>query len=75
MWQHYAMMTLEELIAAAGGVTRLAQIAGVNHSSVSASWRRTGKVPVERAHRISEALAIPLSKIRPDVWRPEVAAD
>ena len=67
-------MTIDELIALAGGVTRLAEIAGVDHSSVSASWRRTGRVPVERAHRISEALSIPLSEIRPDVWRSEVAA-
>lgn len=67
-------MTIEELIVAAGGVSRLAEIAGVDHSSVSASWRRTGRVPVERAHRISEALQIPLSEIRPDVWRPNTEA-
>ena len=67
-------MTIDELIIAAGGVTRLAEIAGVDHSSVSASWRRTGKVPVERALLISKALSIPLSRIRPDVWHPEAAA-
>lgn len=67
-------MTIDELIAAAGGVNSLAQIAGVDRTSVSVSWRRTGRVPVERAHRISEALAIPLSDIRPDVWRPIVPA-
>lgn len=66
--------TIDELITAAGGVSRLAEIAGVDHSSVSASWRRTGRVPVERALRISEALQIPLSKIRPDVWRPDGVA-
>lgn len=67
-------MTLDEIIAAAGGVTELARIAEVNHSTISATWRRNGRVPVERAHRISEALAIPLSDIRPDVWRPTTEA-
>lgn len=63
-------MTLEEIIAAAGGVTELARIAGVNHATVSATWRRRGRVPVERARAISEELKIPLSEIRPDIWRP-----
>ena len=67
-------MTLDDIIAAAGGVGELARIAEVNHATVSATWRRTGRVPVERAHRISEKLNIPLSEIRPDVWRPEEAA-
>lgn len=63
-------MTLDELIRRAGGVSSLARIAGVNHATISATWRRTGRVPVERAHAISEGLDIPLSDIRPDVWRP-----
>lgn len=67
-------MTIDELIAAAGGVTRLAEIAGVDHSSISASWRRTGRVPAERALRISDALGIPPHRIRPDLWRPEPEA-
>lgn len=69
-------MTLEEIIAKAGGVSELARIAGVNHSTISATWRRTGRVPVERVHAISESLSIPLHEIRPDVWRtptPEAA--
>lgn len=68
-------MTLEEIIARAGGVTGLARVAGVNHATISATWRRTGRVPVERAHAISEALAIPLSEIRPDIWRPASAGE
>lgn len=63
-------MTLEEIIAAAGGVGELARIAGVNHATVSATWRRRGRVPVERAIVVSDALNIPLHKIRPDIWRP-----
>lgn len=66
-------MTVDEIIEAAGGVTKLAKIAGVDHSTISASWRRSGRVPVDRAHAISEALAIPLHKIRPDVWREAAA--
>ena len=69
-------MTLDEIIEAAGGVTQLAKIAGVNHSTV-AWWRRHGNrvATVDRAQRISRALGIPLHKIRPDIWpTPEVEA-
>lgn len=62
-------MTLDDIAALAGGVNKLAEIAGVHQTTVSASWRRSGRVPVDRAHRISEALGIPLHEIRPDVWR------
>jgi DNA-binding transcriptional regulator YdaS (Cro superfamily) len=67
-------MTLEEIIIAAGGASELARIAGVHRATVSATWRRRGKVPVERARAISDALQIPLHKIRPDIWRAEVVA-
>jgi hypothetical protein len=66
-------MTLEELISHAGGVTRLAEIAGVKHSTVAATWRRKGRVPVERVRPISESLGIPLHEIRPDIWHPPTA--
>lgn len=62
-------MTIDELIERAGSATKLAKIAGVHRASVSGSWQRTGRIPVERAHAISEALKIPLHEIRPDVWR------
>lgn len=65
-------MTLEEIIVAAGGVSALATLAGVDHSTVAATWRRTGRVPVERARTISEKLGIPLHEIRPDIWHPEI---
>lgn len=67
-------MMIDELIAKAGGVAKLAEIAGVNRASISASWRRSGRVPVERARRISEALRIPLHEIRPDIWRDPIVA-
>lgn len=61
-------MTLDEIIAKAGGVTELAKIAEVHHATISATWRRKGRVPVERAQRISIALSIPLHEMRPDIW-------
>lgn len=70
-------MTLDEIIAVAGGVTKLAAAANVDHSTISSGWRRTGRIPVERALLIHEKLAIPLHDLRPDVWqapRPDEAA-
>src|SRR6185437_12204503 len=63
-------MELDQIINAAGGIGPLAALAGVQYATVSVSWRRTGKVPVERAWVIHEALGIPLHELRPDVWRP-----
>jgi hypothetical protein len=60
-------MTIDEIIAKAGGVVKLAETAGVDHSSIY-GWRRREKIPVERARVIHEKLDIPLHEIRPDVW-------
>ena len=60
-------MTIDEIIAKAGGVTELARMLNVHHSSVC-DWRRANRVPVPRAQAISEQLSIPLHEIRPDVW-------
>lgn len=62
------MLTIDELIARAGGVGKLAAAAGVDHSTISASWRRSGSVPAKRAVAINRALGIPLHEIRPDLW-------
>lgn len=67
-------MSIDELIGFAGGVVALARIAGVDHATVSATWRRKDRVPVERCQIISEALDIPLHELRPDIWRPPVEA-
>lgn len=61
-------MTIDELISAAGSIGRLAEIAGVDRTSIAASWKRAGRVPAARAHAISAALGIPLHEIRPDLW-------
>ena len=60
-------MTINEIIAMAGGVVKLARLCGVSHSSVC-DWRRASRIPVERAMLIHEKLSIPLHEIRPDVW-------
>jgi DNA-binding transcriptional regulator YdaS (Cro superfamily) len=67
-------MTLDEIIELAGGVTKLAELANVDHSTISSGWRRTGKIPVERALLIHDKLAVPLHEIRPDIWRPAITA-
>jgi DNA-binding transcriptional regulator YdaS (Cro superfamily) len=68
------MLSMDEIISRAGGVTQLAKLVGVNHATISASWRRSGRIPVERALLIHEHLNIPLHELRPDVWRPEPEA-
>ena len=70
-------MELDEIIEKAGGVTQLARIAEVDHSTISAGWRRRGKVSIAAAMRISERLGIPRHEIRPDIWpaQPEMAGD
>lgn len=62
-------MNVSEIVTVAGGLKKLGEIAGVDHSTV-AGWKRAGRIPVERARKIHEALDIPLHEIRPDVWRP-----
>jgi hypothetical protein len=66
-------MTIDELIAFAGGVSKLAESAKCDRVTIY-GWRRRGRVPVERARDISGALDLPLHEIRPDVWPAEVAA-
>lgn len=60
-------MDIDPIIAAAGGVTKLAQVAGVDRTTVT-YWRTRGQIPVQRALRIHHELAIPLHELRPDVW-------
>ncbi|HEY1300811.1 MAG TPA: YdaS family helix-turn-helix protein [Stellaceae bacterium] len=67
-------MTLDEIIEAAGGVVKLADIAGVDHSTVIFWRRKSGRVPVARAILIADRLGIPRCEIRPDIWEPAAAA-
>jgi hypothetical protein len=62
---------LIRLIEQAGGLGPVADCLGITKQAVSA-WER---VPVDRAHALSEAFGVPLHRIRPDVWRtPSEAA-
>jgi DNA-binding transcriptional regulator YdaS (Cro superfamily) len=67
--------TIDELAGLAGSLTRLAEIAGVNYSTVATSWKRKGRVPAERAQAVSDGLGVPLHEIRPDLWREPPAGE
>jgi DNA-binding transcriptional regulator YdaS (Cro superfamily) len=67
-------MDIEDIIRVAGGTTELGKAAGVDRTTVN-WWLRVGKIPPERAVKISDHFGIPLHEIRPDLWRvPEDAA-
>jgi len=55
-------MTVDEIVKLAGGVSKLAALLGVDHSSVS-WWKRQGHIPPERAIAIHEILDVPLREI------------
>lgn len=65
---------MDEIIKAAGGVVKLADIAEVDHSTVIFWRRKSGRVPVARAILIANRLGIPRSEIRPDIWEPAEAS-
>ena len=58
-------MTINEIIRDAGGVSKLAALIGVDHSTVS-GWKREGRFPAGRAIIIHERMHIPLADIP---WR------
>jgi DNA-binding transcriptional regulator YdaS (Cro superfamily) len=68
-------MTLDEIIALAGGTGALAAIIGVNHTSIC-GYRHTRRqlIPAEHARKVAESLDIPLHEIRPDLWPPAPTA-
>lgn len=63
-------MEIEDIIAAAGGPTKLAAACGIKHSSVL-GWRR---VPAERVAAVAAATGLRPDVIRPDIFRPVEAA-
>lgn len=67
-------MEIDQIIDLAGGTTKLGECAGVDRTTVN-WWKRVGRIPVDRALRISDRLGIPLHEIRPDVWKAPVAED
>ncbi|MBX9593469.1 MAG: type II toxin-antitoxin system CcdA family antitoxin [Roseomonas sp.] len=60
---------LAEAIAAAGGVTRLAERIGLAHPSVL-RWQRSGKIPAERVVAVEAATGVPRHRLRPDLFPP-----
>ena len=62
-------MDIQTLIEAAGGVVRLAAIAGVSRPTVL-GWRKLGFIPAFRVPRISEALGLPRDKVWALAYEP-----
>jgi post-segregation antitoxin (ccd killing protein) len=62
-----AQALLDQAIAAAGGVARLAASIGVHHSQI-VRWRRSGRVPVSRLAGLEAATGIPRQSLRPDLF-------
>jgi antitoxin CcdA len=60
---------LDEAIAAAGGVARLATAIGVHHSQV-VRWRRSGRIPASRLAGLEAVTGIPRQRLRPDLFAP-----
>lgn len=60
----------ERAIAAAGGVTRLAEAVGVSRSAVS-QWPR---VPANRVLAVEKATGVPRHELRPDIYPLDGAA-
>lgn len=58
---------LDQAIAAAGGVARLAATIGVHHSQI-VRWRRSGRVPAGRLAGLEAATGIPRASLRPDLF-------
>lgn len=62
-------MTVQDLIDKAGGVSKLAAICRVSHSSVC-DWNRDNLLPGRRVPQISAALEVPSSELMPLVRVP-----
>lgn len=60
-------MTVEQIIARAGGARRLAQAVGVHYASVY-DWRRNGEIPIKRVPAVARATHLLPSDIRPDFF-------
>lgn len=59
-------MDIKDIVRRCGGAAELGQKIG-RHRTTIIGWER---VPVEHARIVAGLLGVPLSEIRPDVWRP-----
>lgn len=61
---------IEQIIEAAGGITKLAGALGIRHTAIY-SWNR---VPAERVLKVEEITGISRHQLRPDIFgQPEAA--
>ncbi len=60
-------MTISDIIAAGGGVARLARAVGVHHATVIL-WRSKGRIPAERVPAVARITGLPRHALRPDLW-------
>lgn len=62
---------LLEAVMAAGGQARLARAVGVSVQAVH-QWLSKGRVPVERASKVSEVTGVSKHRLRQDIFGPEL---
>jgi len=66
-------LSVDNLIAKAGGVIPLARLLGVARTTVY-DWKRTGIIPGTRVAQISRALSVPAAELLPIVQQPRSKA-
>ena len=62
---------LKSAIAAAGGTTALARVAGVAPPTIHVWLRSTGRIPASRVLAIEAATGISRHELRPDIYPVE----
>lgn len=60
---------VDEIISTLGGLTKAAEVLGVNRPSVIANWRTRGRVPAPMVLAVSRATGISPERIRPDIFQ------
>ena len=68
------MDSVEAIISAAGGVTKVARALGVDHSTVC-EWKRNQAFPFSRTVQISTALDVPLDVVSRFARDPRLPAE
>lgn len=68
-----AREALEEAVRLAGGQARLARAVGVTVQAVH-QWMSKGRVPVERAVKVSEVTGVSKHRLRQDIFGPAPVA-
>ncbi len=66
-------MTVDAIIKAGGGPSRIGRQLGLHHASVI-EWRKAGQVPVAHVLKLEEITGIPRHQMRPDIYPPPAGA-